>query len=246
MLLNLPYYNINWNNEYQYSYLLHVLIRITRLVEKQKITKDDFIKKCIEWWISKRTAYRVWNDWAYKNQFIKYVSDNREYLYISWKDTFKTIIEKVPEYIYKNIKGINSLKDFLHYAYLGKMWIDTDKVKTWKWLYAIARDTKTSITTVCNKNKKCVKIFWLIKKNRYWVFNEYFIRLTNTYTSWIRLVNNKYCAVIRQVKKIYKHLSLNLAPLFNVMNFKKWKVYKFLSSDNYSIVNQAIYNNLII
>jgi len=50
--------------------------------------------------------------------FIKFVSKDKNTLYIKSLKSFKLIIEKVPEYMYKNITGIVSLKDFLHTAFL--------------------------------------------------------------------------------------------------------------------------------
>lgn len=244
MLLNIPYYNISENKEYQYSYLLHILIRITRLVEKQKITRIDFIEVCKNWGISKRNAFRIWSEWAYKNKFIKYVSDNRDYLYITWKDKFDLFIEKVPFHIYKKITWINSLKDFLHYAFLGKNWIESEGITTSKWIRKIANETHTTMQTVCNRNKRCETNFWLEKQNRYWVYNWYFVRLTNKYLSWVRIIKNKYCAVKKQVKKYVKITSEKLAPLFNTINSKIDKKLEYLPAYYYETINNVIYPKL--
>lgn len=64
---------------------------------------------------------------------------------------------------YKQIKGISSLKDFLHCAFLWKNWIKIEWVSTWKWLKKIALQENSSVKTICNRNNRCQNKFWLKK-----------------------------------------------------------------------------------
>ena len=241
--MNLPYSNIN--KEYQYSYLLHILTRITWISSNNRINRVDFIEVCLKWGITKRTAFRIWSEWAYKNQYIKYVSDNRDYLHITSLKSFEYIIEKVPEMYYIQIKGISSLKDFLHYAFLWINWIKTKWLLTWKWLKTIAIQENTSVQTICSRNKRCETKFWLEKTNRYWVYNGLFIRLTNTYLSWIRIIRNKYYALIKTPKEKLKVSFEKFASLFNSLNSIIDKKLVYAEKELYESINKSLYPKLI-
>jgi hypothetical protein len=241
--MNLPYTTLT--KEYQYSYLLHIFIRITWLSSKNKITRKDFIDVLLKWGISKRTAFRIWSDWAYKNQYIKYVSDNRDYLHITSLKSFELIIEKVPEIYFKQIKGISSLKDFLHYAFLWINWIKSKWVLTWKWLKTIALQEKTSIQTICSRNKRCQSKFWLEKTNRYWVYNWLFIRLTNTYLSWIRVIRNKYYALKKTPREKLKVSFDSFASLFKSLHSIIDKKLVYAEGYLYETINKNLYPNLL-
>jgi len=241
--MNLPYTTLS--KEYQYSYLLHILIRITWLSKKNRITRSDFIDVVIKFWINRRTAFRIWSEWAYKNTYIKYVSDNRDYLYITSLKSFELIIEKVPEMYYKQIKGISSFKDFLHYAYLWKNWVKSNWVLTWKGLKTIAIQEKTTIQTVCNRNKRCQSKFWLEKTNRYWVYNGFFIRLTNTYLSWIRVIRNKYYTLSVTPRKRLKVSFEKFVSLFKSLNSVIDKKLVYAWKELYETINNGLYPKLI-
>jgi len=239
-MLNLPYYNID--KEYQYSYMLHILVRTLWLAWKCKITKKDFLLACKENGIVRRTAYRIWKDWAYKNKFIKFVSKDKNYLYITAKSKFELIIEKVPASIYNNIKTITDLKDFLHTSRLGRAWIKNKYVKTWKWLTKIASETNSSIATVSNRNKRSKEKFSLWIQKRYWVYNWMLIRLTNVYDSAIRVIRNKYFAVNCTIKNSRKAIDNDhFATLFKSMNTKITTKLKFANSWDYELINKGLY-----
>jgi len=244
-MLNLPYYNIDLEKEYQYSYLLHILIRITWLVKNNKITKIDFLSACKDNGISGRSAYRYWEKWAYKNKFIKFVSQDKESLYLTSKDNFD-IVEKVPSSIYENIKTITDLKDFLHLARLGRVWVKNKLIKTGKWLNKIARETNTCLSTVFYRNKRASKKFWLEIQKRFGVFNNTLIRLTNVYFSSVRIIRNKYCAVNNSIRERLKTINNDhFAPLFKANNTKITSKLRYAHKEDYEMINNALYPNLI-
>lgn len=181
--------------------------------------------------------------------FIKYVSKEKDYLYITWKDTFETIIEKVPSNIYNQIRTITDLKDFIHCSRLGRTWISkkTNKkmIYTWKWLLKIATDNNSTISTICNRNKRAKK-FGLEYKNRYWVYNNLLVRLPNIYKSSVRIIRNKYCAVnipIRDRKKPIENV--HFAHLYNVLNSKTFKCLRYATSENYELINPILFPKII-
>lgn len=244
-MLSIPFYNINLKREYQYSYLLHILVRTMWLAINCKITKKGFLSACKENGISKTSAYRCWRKWAYKNKFIKYVGDDKEYLYITSKHTFELIIEKVPASIYKEIKTLTNLKDFLHSSRLWRSWVKNKKTNTWKGIRSIANETWSTPSTICNRNKRAKK-FWLSYKKRYWVYNWLLIRLTNVYTSSIRVIRNKYCAVNNLIKKSKKAIiNDHLAPLFKTLNTKIAKKLSWANDNDYELINKILYPKLI-
>jgi len=241
--MNLPYTTLS--KEYQYSYLLHIFIRVTWLASKNKITRQEFIDVLVKWWVAKRTAFRIWSEWAYKNQYIKYVSDNRDYLHITSLKSFELIIEKVPEMYFKQIKGLASFKDFLHNAYLWKNWVKSKWILTGKWLNTIARQQNTTIQTICNRNKRCQSKFWLEKTNRYWVYNGIFIRITNTYLSWVRVIRNKYYALSVTPRKKLQVSFEKFASLFKSLNSIIDKKLVYAEKELYYSINNRLYPKLL-
>jgi len=240
--MNLPYTTLS--KEYQYSYLLHIVIRVTWLSKKNRVTRSDFIDSAVAFGISKRTAFRIWSDWAYKNTYIKYVSDNKDYLHITSLKSFEFIIEKVPKMYYDKIQGLSSFRDFLHYAYLWKNWVKSKWVSTGKWLRTIANNQNTTVQTICKRNKRCEKKFWLEKTNRYWVYNGFFIRLTNTYLSWIRVIRNKYYALSVTPRKKLKVSFEKFASLFKSLNSIIDKKLVYAEKELYNSINDSLYPKL--
>ena len=246
-MLNLPYYNIDLEKEYQYSYLLNILSRTLWLAKVREIKKVNFLLACKNAWISRRSANRYWHKGAYENKFIKYVSKDKECLNLTSKDNFD-IIEKVPSYVYDNIKTITDLKDFLHIARLWRAWINCKKIKivTWKWYRKIASETNSCKSTITHRNKRSISKFWLGVKKRYWVFNWLLVRLTNVYESPIRIIKNKYCAVKNSVKNSIKSINNDhFAPLLTAYKTKIAKKYTFAKSEEYEFINRCLYPNIL-
>ena len=245
-MLNIPYTSIT--KEYQYSYLLHILIRTMWLVNKTIITRLDFVIACKEKGISKTSAYRYWEKWAFKNKFIKYVSKDKETIMITWKKHFDTLIENVPEYIYSKVVNLITLKDFLLLARLWNSWINNwkAKIKTGVWLRKLASEVGSSISTISRRVKRLEEKNWLSVWKRFWECKGLIVRLVNVYTSSIRVIKNKYCKMNNTIRRSIKTFTdAQFLPLLSVIKSKITKKLIFATPDEYDHINPILYPKII-
>lgn len=240
----LPYYNITGKNkEFEYSYFLYVLVRSFWF--KGDVTKELFIKKGLEKWFKKSNLYKIWSNWAYKNMFFRWVSEDRIYLVST--DSFELVIEKVPTYLLEDIKGIRDFKLFLHTSFLWRAgYINKDWENTSIWSKKIAKIHNTTRQTIYNRNKRAIK-FNLDVINRFCKTEDWYnIKTTNEYKAPIRVIKNKYCKMNLTPSKLIKEFVL---PLFVTNNFT-WDLYKkcrdrFAISEFYEFINANIFSGQI-
>lgn len=242
----LPYYNITWKNkEYEYSYFLYVLVRSFWF--KWDITRERFINKGIKLWFKKSNLYNIWDRWAYKNIFFRWISENSTRLYLSSTDEFEYIIEKIPQYILEKIRGIKDFRLFLHASFLWRAWyINKDWQNTSIWVRKIANINNTTRATIHSRNTRASK-FWLEVINRFCKLEDWqIVKTTNEYRSPIRVIKNKYCTMKKTSCKLIKEFVM---PLFVTNNYV-WDLLNkcrdnYIVSTFYEIVNWNIFNWLI-